>query len=99
MVRPIMQVDGKLNLLIDLNTDYQDSPPQSAPALSQNIAAQWDTAVWNVSGWQSGTRLRSDWQSVLGIGYAATLRLRGTTKNQTVIFQSTDFVYERGGIL
>jgi hypothetical protein len=99
MVRPLMQVDGTLNLLIDLNTDFQDKPPQSAPALSQGGAAQWNTAPWNTSSWQSGTALRANWQSVNGIGYAATLRMRGTTKNQTVILQSTDFVYERGGIL
>lgn len=99
MVRPLMQVDGKLNLQIDLNTDFQDRAPMSSPALSQGAVATWNTSPWDTTSWQSGTRLRADWQSVLGIGYAATLRMRGSTKNQTVILQSTDFVYERGGIL
>lgn len=99
MVRPLIQVDGKLNLLIDLNTDFADAPPRSSPALSQGGGSQWNLSAWNTSPWQSGTALRSNWQSVFGIGFAATLRMRSTTKNQTVILQSTDFVFESGGIL
>lgn len=99
MVRPLMQVDAKLDLRIDLNTDFQDVPPKSTPNISGSQGSPWNVSPWNVSSWQSGPSLRSDWQSVLGIGFAATLRMRCITKNQTTSLQSIDYVYQQGGIL
>ena len=99
MVRPLMQVDGKLNLKIDLNTDFRDMPPQSLLSPTSGAGALWNAGNWNNASWQGGTQLRSDWQSVFGTGFSATLRMRCTTQKQTVILQSIDYVYQPGGIL
>jgi hypothetical protein len=99
MVRPLMQVDAQLDLRIDLNTDFQDVPPRSTPNISGAQGSAWGATGWNVSAWQAGATLRSNWQSVLGIGFAGTLRMRCITKNQTTSLQSIDYVFQQGGIL
>lgn len=97
MIRPIIQSDGKLNLQVGMNYDFQAKTPTSTPALSMASGSPWDTSPWNISPWQGSLSIKTGWIGVMGIGFAASPRINCSVIGQNANWQSTDFVYETGG--
>lgn len=98
MIRPIIQSDGALNLSIGMNYDFQLAAPTSSPALSFTSGSPWNTSAWNISPWQGSLTTKAGWIGVTGNGFAASPRITCSVVGQKVVWQSTDFVYEPGGI-
>lgn len=98
MIRPIIQSYGKLNLLVNMNYDFQAVAPTSSPALSGAVGSAWNTSPWNTSPWQSSFSINTGWIGVAGNGFSASPRIKCAVIGQAVIWQSTDFVYEPGGV-
>lgn len=99
MARPIFTAPGNLNAAITLNIDFNDNLPTSTPTFSGSSGSPWDTSPWDTSPWGVSTDIIKNWQTVTGMGYAAALRMQITAMDLTVQWQSTDFVYEPGGVL
>lgn len=99
LVRPILQSDGAINALIDMSYDFATVNPMSAPNLSSSPSSLWNVSDWNVTSWSFGTTVKRDWQSVNGIGFAASLRFQILSLNQSITWQASDYVFENGGIL
>jgi hypothetical protein len=97
-VRPIIAAAGQVMLSYVLDLDYANTEP-IAPPLSESTVAPWNTSPWNTTPWGGTPQITKNWLSVGGIGYAASLRIKGNTKGMIVSLQSTDYVYERGGVL
>lgn len=99
MARPIFQLDGSITAAIDLNVDFEDRFPTSTPTVaSGSSGATWDLAPWDTSSWGGTNAIEKDWQTVNGIGYAAALRVL-ISSEIPVGWQSTDYVFQLGGIL
>lgn len=98
MIRPVIQSEGKLNLLVSMNYDFQATNPTSSPALSSSGGSPWNTSPWNVSPWQGNLSIKTGWIGVTGTGFAASPRLQCSVVGQKVVWQSTDFVFEPGGV-
>lgn len=98
MIRPIIQSDGTLNLLIGMNYDFQVTALTSSPALSPSSGSPWNTSPWNISPWQGSLSTRTGWIGVTGDGFAASPRITCSVLGQNVNWQATDFVYEPGGV-
>lgn len=98
MIRPIIQSGGKLNLSISMNYDFQPKNPTSTPALSMTSGSPWNSSPWNTSPWGAALSLRSGWIGVTGTGFAASPRIQCSVIGQDVIWQSTDFALQTGGV-
>lgn len=104
MVRPIFLSDGTITPTFALCLDYANTSPP-APPLSGGVlgGSPWDTSPWDVSPWSinslGGSQVNKNWQTIGGIGYAASLRMATNTLNVSASLQSIDYVYELGGVL
>lgn len=89
MCRPLLTTDQTVSPGIAFNVDFQDNAPintSSTPALP---SALWDAALWDNSQWASGIITQSNWISVSGIGYCASIRMTlniGPTSNSSGIW-------------
>lgn len=98
MVRPIFITPGSIKPVISLNVDFNDRLPTSTPAYSSS-GSPWDTSPWDTSPWSSNTSVQANWQTVGGIGKAATIYMKMSSQGQAVSWQATDYLYQMGGIV
>lgn len=99
MVRPILQTTGNVTPVMSLNTDFQISLPTGTPTFSTTLGAIWNVALWNVSYWSTGPIIQKDWQTVMGIGFSATIYLQVASGLASVAWLSNDYVLRDGSIL
>lgn len=99
MIRPIFAVNGNIGPVIDLNVDFEDRNPLSVPTFGDITDAVWDVAVWDTAVWGGALSIIKDWQTVLGVGYCAALRMKLATNTLTVRWVATDYVMELGEII
>lgn len=99
MVRPNLATDGAAPVALDLNVDFEDKAPASSPTFSGAGGSAWDVTAWDVGEWGDNAQIAKDWLSVTGLGYAAALRIRIATDALTVFWQSTDWIFEPGGLV
>jgi hypothetical protein len=99
MARPIFSLNGTVQASLLLDVDYNSSVPNfSYSAVGGGGGSPWDTSPWDTSPWGGDTQIVKDWQSVNGIGFAASLNI-GVVSSVDIGWQSTDYVYQKGGIL
>lgn len=99
MIKPYFLSTAAVQVSIGLNVDFADSNPTSTiPVISGGVSAPWDTSLWNVTFWANEARISRDWQTVTGIGNAATVKIVASTQ-QAISLQAIDYLYEPGGIL
>nr|CRH05498.1 conserved protein of unknown function [Candidatus Magnetococcus massalia] len=97
MLRPVLSSDAELPLAITFDTDFAETPPNDPISSSYSAStAIWDNALWDEALWGGGMELRAFWQSVNGIGYCASVRLRTATGNQSIRWHAMDLQYETG---
>lgn len=99
MARPIFQVDGTIYAAIELNVDFENRNfPGTYYVQGANNTAPWDTSLWDVTYWAISGNVEKSWQTVNGIGFAASLTI-AIYSSIPVQWQSTDYVYQLGGVL
>lgn len=101
LARPVFVSDppfGATAVTFDMNIDYDSTPPTSSPTYTGASGSVWDSGTWDTATW-SGATVIKDWQSVVGVGFCATLRIQVAMRNTNLKWVSTDFVMELGGIL
>lgn len=101
MARPIITTDSPgVGVLLGLNLDFSIVEPVGSPTFSPVTAAVWDVALWDDGIWAGGLTLRKDWNTIVGVGYAAALFLKVQTSTAQLRWQAVDYVAEAGsGIL
>ena len=100
MARPVISYDSPIGVSVILNTDYRDAQPTSQLNLPQQTGVSlWNVALWNVSYWANGSQLRLNWETIYGVGYTASLRMKTISKASNVSLLSIDYVYQQGGVL
>lgn len=99
LVRPNLATDGAAPVALDLNVDFEDRAPASAPTFAGGGGSVWDVTAWDAGEWGDNAQVAKDWISVTGLGYAAALRIRIHTDALTVSWQSTDWIFEPGGLI
>lgn len=100
MARPIFTADGDPGAQIGLGTDFEttlNTSTVSTPVTSSS--AVWDVSVWDAGVWGGNYRTSRGWQSVTGLGYCASLRVRTSNTAKDVRWQATNFMMELGGLL
>ena len=100
MVRPILNTDGNPATVAGLNIDFNDDDVTGTITYAPTVSSLWDTTfVWDVSSWGGGLGITKFWQGVNGVGFAAALRLKIASQNIETHWMSSDYVFEKGGVL
>lgn len=100
LARPIFVSDGDPGAQIGLGIDFDTSlATASVSTPSTSTVAVWDVAVWDVDIWGGNYRTARGWQTVGGLGYCASLRVRTSNDAKDVRWQATNFVFEPGGLI
>lgn len=99
LARPVFLSNGTITPSILLNVDFAQNRTTSPPSFTDNLGTAWDEGDWDVSSWTTGDNIVRKWQSITGVGYAGGIRIVAESKYLTCSWQSTDFVYEVGGVL
>ena len=101
MARPVFRAATNIGTpTILLNIDYDDVI-NPAPLYNNGSRAPWNTSPWNTTPWggSSANLTIKNWNGVSGIGYTAAGRLTFQLINSQLQWQSTDYMYVRGGPL
>jgi hypothetical protein len=100
MVRPTFSSSGNISISVALSVDYRVvSPNSSLPIPANSGNAQWNVALWNVSYWAQSAVIRLGWETISGVGYAASLNMRTLSNISNVSLIAIDYTYQMGGIL
>ena len=100
LVRPIVTLNGEVNLQAGLDGDYAMSYFDSISSVTAGANSLWDSAIWDEAFWAAGYSVKRDWLTVFAQEcYSAAFRLQVTTKSVNLRWSATDFVYEVGGVL
>lgn len=98
MVRPCILSTGQFAVSLAANTDFSFKTAV-APAAFQTVnPGRWDEDLWNSATWGGGLSPYLQWQSVVGIGFVASLRLLVRSDAETY-WTSTDWLVEPGGVM
>jgi hypothetical protein len=98
MIRPVLSSDAYITPAIIVNVDYETKSPVVSPGFVQSEGTPWDTFDWNTRPWTVGAKIIKDWQSVEGIGYVAAIRMKIAVNGFEVFWNSTDWLFEPGGL-
>jgi len=103
LYRPILQANGNIEYLVDMDVDFDDSEIVGSISNSRASGSLWGSARWGISLWGGGSggrNITKNWQSANEYpGYNAAGKLKITTNSLTVKWLSNDYVFETGGIL
>ena len=99
MARPIISATGVPGVLMSMNVDFDTSAPTGVPTLATPGGAIWDTSLWDTGTWGGQVTIQKAWQTIFGMGFAGSLHLLLTSKDSSVHWQATDFVYEHGAVI
>lgn len=100
MFRPVLQVNGSLEFLTDIDVDFKDDNLSGVASYSVTTTAIWDTSLWDAAYWSSGIEIVRRWTSPAGaLGYCAAGKLKIINKSLSVTWIANDYSFERGGVL
>lgn len=97
MMRPILELDGPIQLQIGLNTDYGAQSPDSTVAVDSAGGDPWEVS-WSAA-WGGAMTVYRGWLAVRALGYAAAPRLKGSADEVQLSWSATDLVFMPGNIL
>lgn len=75
MCRPQLTTDQQVAPAIAFNVDFNTNAPLSVAATQSFQLALWDVALWDIGLWAGQVINQSNWTTVSGIGYCASIRL------------------------
>lgn len=75
MCRPLLTTDQQVQPGIAFNVDFQDNAPINTQATVVSPGGIWDQSLWDQALWAGGIVTQSNWTSVSGIGYCASIRM------------------------
>lgn len=100
MLRPVVKSDANISLNVAISVDFETTENFiiiNTPAIAEGI---WDSSLWDSAVWATDLTTRKDWTTVpTKEGYCIAVLLRVQTNNAKVIWNATDLLYERGGVL
>lgn len=100
MYKPILNTNGSISFLTDLDVDFQDNPMVDTAVYSVISGATWDVSNWDESYWAAGLAIIGRWTSPdEGIGIYGAPKIKISTNALTVQWMASDVVFQNGGIL
>jgi len=98
MVRPSILSSGGFEVSIAANVNYSFQSVPSPVSFDTYLPGRWDEDYWDSARWAGGLIAYSEWITVRGIGFVASLRLLLSTNAET-FWASSDWLFEPGGVM
>ena len=99
-IRPLMRTTGgALTYNIGVGFDFEaisTSISQSAQTLTSSA---WDVSPWDTTPWAQDFVTSNLWSSIIGSGYALSMRMTVSSSTQGVDWFAVNYLCERGGVL
>lgn len=100
MLKPYIITDGTPKPIIDMQVDYETTPPINQPDLSfSNQGADWDTADWDTSDWAPPSTMVAKWSGIGKLGTVGAVRLQALIMGCEFSLAGADVLYETGSVL
>lgn len=98
MTRPVMETIGAASVALEANMDFVQRSPMAVPTFTPDEGSEWDVAEWDVAAWGASVTIQKNWKRVSGIGIAAALRMK-TSSRGLMKLNSIDWMFEIAGPL
>lgn len=99
MVRPVFTASGNVSVAMNLSVDYDATLPTGSIPISSGNNPFWNVSFWTTpTFWGNASQIIKRWLGISGVGYSASLQLQVIGLNVSLQWQSTDYVFEVGGI-
>ena len=95
--RPNFTADGTITLSTILNVDFVENDVANS-VTSYSTGPVWDAVIWDDEIWGGALTGVNTWQSIMNIGYAASLRVEVSTTTLEVHWNSTTYNMIPGGV-
>lgn len=100
MVRPLVKTNAQIDLNVAISVDFEASENFTTLTLPPASGAAWDTSRWDLAFWAADLTTRKSWYTVpTKEGYCAAILLQLSSNSAKVIWNATDVLYNRGGVL
>lgn len=99
LAKPIIEADAAATLSVDLETDYREADASNLVSLDGGAGTQWDEGAWDSFQWGGATQIYAEAYGVVGLGDAASLRIRSQTKNVSLSLNAFSLYYTSAGWL
>jgi hypothetical protein len=93
MMRPILAIGGQVNIALDLDVDFEDTPPTTMQTIGVGSGNDPWGGIWDVE-WSGATVAYVGWNTVGAYGTALAPRMRVQPIDVNASWSATDFVYE-----
>lgn len=99
--RPILKSVSRASISYRLATDFDDLGANSTLNLpGQTSLSRLGTARWGTARWSGlGEVLTKEWRGISGEGYAASLIVEVSSSTQQIVWLTTGYIYQFGGLL
>jgi len=94
--RPSVFTNGTPTVYVGMNVDFNLQDTSASLSFSPSNAAIWDTALWDSSYWGTDSIITNNWQGITGIGYCGSIQFKTASQGVTILWASTDVVYQQG---
>ena len=100
MLRPVLSSNGNFSVDFGIDVDFEDIDTTTTLSVAAPTVFEWDAATWDSALWAAEQAVQRNWRTVSAkTGFCISLRLRIAAKGVNVRWNSTDFLYQRGGVL
>jgi hypothetical protein len=100
MFRPMIQTNGTVSYLTDIDVDFRDTPISGVATFTPGVGGVWGTGLWGTATWTGSLDTILRWTSPdVYTGYYFSGKLKVETKTTDVHWLANDYVYETGGII
>lgn len=86
--RVLLTSDGQVQPGLGLNVDFARDAAVGPTSFEQSTGDLWDVAEWDAGVWPTTNRILTDWATVEGIGYCASIRVQGAVQAITTAGQA-----------
>jgi hypothetical protein len=97
-VRPSFSAGSPFSVVVGVMLDYAVNPVFGNFIPADSDAALWDVDTWDHGRWGSGVAVEQEWVTVGGVGFAASVRIKGEATGE-LFWIATDWIYQAGGMV
>ncbi len=97
MARALLTTDGQISPGMTVNVDFADSATVDVITSEINPQDLWDVALWDGGTWPETQHITTDWVSVAGIGYCASIRMSGSVSSELVTDAGQNLILQING--
>jgi hypothetical protein len=94
--RPSIFTNGIPSVSIGMNVDFNTQDSSTPIEFAPSSSALWGVGLWDTAEWGQNNVITNNWQGITGIGYCGSTQFKSASQGVTILWASTDIVYQTG---